>query len=190
MVKMSLNIHVNLILGVDIQKLAENYQKECSYEPELHPGATFKIAELKATLKLFTTGSITLTAPSVQAAQTAIKQIYPILVEFKRSFPDQTNGSNASVVKSEPLQQQQQMENKVFKSNFMNGMSTTPVVKSEAIDLKPPVQLHTFSNFNYYNNVSLSANFSFNYIFSGSWISFKLFYIRGLNRLQDFYVQN
>ena len=32
-----------------------------SYEPELHPGATYKIKELKATLKIFTTGSITIT---------------------------------------------------------------------------------------------------------------------------------
>lgn len=32
-----------------------------SYEPELHPGATYRIKELKATLKIFTTGSITIT---------------------------------------------------------------------------------------------------------------------------------
>ena len=32
-----------------------------SYEPELHPGVTFRIKELKATLKVFSTGSITVT---------------------------------------------------------------------------------------------------------------------------------
>ena len=80
------NFKKYLNTGIDIQRLAENYQKECSYEPELHPGATFKLVKIKATLKLFTTGSITLTAPSVLVAQDAINQIYPILVEFKRTF--------------------------------------------------------------------------------------------------------
>ena len=32
-----------------------------SYEPELHPGVTYKITEPKATLKIFSTGSITIT---------------------------------------------------------------------------------------------------------------------------------
>ena len=32
-----------------------------SYEPELHPGVTFRIKEIKATLKVFSTGSITVT---------------------------------------------------------------------------------------------------------------------------------
>lgn len=32
-----------------------------SYEPELHPGVTYKIKEPKATLKIFSTGSITVT---------------------------------------------------------------------------------------------------------------------------------
>lgn len=32
-----------------------------SYEPELHPGVTYKLKELKATLKIFSTGSVTVT---------------------------------------------------------------------------------------------------------------------------------
>ena len=32
-----------------------------SYEPELHPGAHYRIPDLKASLKIFTTGSITVT---------------------------------------------------------------------------------------------------------------------------------
>ena len=35
-----------------------------SYEPELHPGVTYKITEPKATLKIFSTGSITVTGKS------------------------------------------------------------------------------------------------------------------------------
>lgn len=33
----------------------------CSYEPELHPGVTYRIKDPKATLKIFSTGSITVT---------------------------------------------------------------------------------------------------------------------------------
>lgn len=32
-----------------------------SYEPELHPGVTYKLKDLKATLKIFSTGSVTVT---------------------------------------------------------------------------------------------------------------------------------
>ena len=71
--------------GIDIIRIANKFQKECSYEPELHPGATFKLKDLKTTLKLFTTGSVTLTAPSVSVAQQAINQIYPVLYEYKRN---------------------------------------------------------------------------------------------------------
>lgn len=32
-----------------------------SYEPELHPGVTYKLKNPKATLKIFSTGSVTVT---------------------------------------------------------------------------------------------------------------------------------
>ncbi|CAI9739380.1 TATA box-binding protein-like 1 [Octopus vulgaris] len=54
-----------------------------SYEPELHPGVTFKIKNIKATLKVFSTGSITITAPCVANVQEAIVQVYPLVAEFK-----------------------------------------------------------------------------------------------------------
>jgi transcription initiation factor TFIID TATA-box-binding protein len=80
--------------GVDIYKIASRYQKECSYEPELHPGATFRLKDLHATLKLFNTGSITLTAPSVSKIVQAIEAIYPILYENRRQ--DSTSATNAN----------------------------------------------------------------------------------------------
>lgn len=55
-----------------------------SYEPELHPGVTYKIKDLKATLKIFSTGSITVTAPSVANVQQAIEQIFPLVYEFRK----------------------------------------------------------------------------------------------------------
>ena len=38
-----------------------------SYEPELHPGVTYKIANPKATLKVFSTGSLTVTGEQLVA---------------------------------------------------------------------------------------------------------------------------
>ncbi|GBN67896.1 TATA box-binding protein-like protein 1 [Araneus ventricosus] len=50
-----------MYFGINLIKLAEKHKGFVEYEPELHPGATYKIKELKATLKIFTTGSITVT---------------------------------------------------------------------------------------------------------------------------------
>jgi len=55
-----------------------------SYEPELHPGVTYKIKYPKATLKIFSTGSITVTAPSVANVQSAIEHIYPKVLDFQK----------------------------------------------------------------------------------------------------------
>lgn len=55
-----------------------------SYEPELHPGVTYKIKDLKATLKIFSTGSITVTAPSVANVQQAIEYIFPLVYEHRK----------------------------------------------------------------------------------------------------------
>lgn len=41
----------------------------CSYEPELHPAATYRIKNLKATIQVFSTGSITVTGKSQRNMQ-------------------------------------------------------------------------------------------------------------------------
>lgn len=58
--------------------------REAEYEPELHPGVTYKLKNPKATLKIFSTGSITVTAPSVLDVQRAIETIYPLVYEFRK----------------------------------------------------------------------------------------------------------
>lgn len=45
-----------------------------SYEPELHPAATYRIKQLKATIQVFSTGSITVTGT----------QRFPVQVERGR----------------------------------------------------------------------------------------------------------
>ena len=55
-----------------------------SYEPELHPGVTYRIPQPKATLKIFSTGSITITAPCVANIQSAVEYIYPLVYPFQK----------------------------------------------------------------------------------------------------------
>lgn len=47
--------------AIKIVNFSETYKKDASYEPELHPGVTYKLKTPKATLKIFSTGSITVT---------------------------------------------------------------------------------------------------------------------------------
>jgi len=72
-----------LPFAIKITPFSQAY-KEASYEPELHPGVTYKIKYPKATLKIFSTGSITVTAPSVANVQSAIEHIYPKVFDFQK----------------------------------------------------------------------------------------------------------
>ena len=74
-VKESKNVNVNMYLF---------YLFFCSYEPELHPGVTYKCKDPKATLKIFSTGSVTITAPSVANVQRAVEHIYPLVEVFQK----------------------------------------------------------------------------------------------------------
>ncbi|XP_075525440.1 TATA box-binding protein-like 1 [Dermacentor variabilis] len=70
--------------AIKLIPFSQNNRALASYEPELHPGVTYKIKDLKATLKIFSTGSITVTAPSVANVQHAIEQIFPLVYEFRK----------------------------------------------------------------------------------------------------------
>nr|CAD7395316.1 unnamed protein product [Timema poppensis] len=47
--------------AIRITPFSERYKNAANYEPELHPGVTYKLKEPKATLKIFSTGSVTVT---------------------------------------------------------------------------------------------------------------------------------
>lgn len=91
--------------AIKIVQFSEKYKKEASYEPELHPGVTYNLHNPTATLKIFSTGSMTVTgefwcfcfcertrgwlrdvfaARSVANVQAAIEHIYPLVYEFKK----------------------------------------------------------------------------------------------------------
>lgn len=69
--------------AIKINSFSERH-KEADYEPELHPGVTYKLKTPKATLKIFSTGSVTVTAPSVADVQAAIEYIFPLVYEFRK----------------------------------------------------------------------------------------------------------
>ncbi|ELT90049.1 hypothetical protein CAPTEDRAFT_75203, partial [Capitella teleta] len=73
----------SLPFGIRISQFAQDHHKQCSYEPELHPGATYTMMEPRATLKLFTTGSITVTAPRVENVKLAINHIWPLVFKYR-----------------------------------------------------------------------------------------------------------
>uniref|UniRef100_A0A182RCF2 TATA box-binding protein-like 1 n=1 Tax=Anopheles funestus TaxID=62324 RepID=A0A182RCF2_ANOFN len=70
--------------GIKIVNFSEKYKQDASYEPELHPGVTYKLHSPRATLKIFSTGSITVTAASVAYVQAAIEHIFPLVYEFRK----------------------------------------------------------------------------------------------------------
>ncbi|XP_034471974.1 TATA-box-binding protein-like [Drosophila innubila] len=69
--------------SIRIVNFSEMHRSNASYEPELHPGVTYKMIEPKATLKIFSTGSITVTAANVNIIELAIQRIYPLVHEFR-----------------------------------------------------------------------------------------------------------
>jgi len=74
---------VTLPFAIRITQFSQAHH-EASYEPELHPGVTYKCKDPKATLKIFSTGSVTITAPSVANVQRAVEHIYPLVEVFQK----------------------------------------------------------------------------------------------------------
>jgi len=85
----------SLPFNIRINQFSINHP-EASYEPELHPGVTYKIKKPKATLKIFSTGSITVTAPCIENIEHAITLIYPLVLPYQmeRSAADKAPTQN------------------------------------------------------------------------------------------------
>ncbi|XP_011502466.1 PREDICTED: TATA box-binding protein-like protein 1 [Ceratosolen solmsi marchali] len=70
--------------AVKITSFSIHHKDIVQYEPEIQPGVIYKLTDLKATLRIFSTGSVTVTAPSISAVQAAIEHIYPLVYEFRK----------------------------------------------------------------------------------------------------------
>ena len=71
--------------AIKIEPFTKKNSDKASYEPELHPGVTVRFQDLKATLKVFSTGNITITAQSVFIIRSAVKRIHLLVKDFART---------------------------------------------------------------------------------------------------------
>jgi len=71
--------------AIKIEPFTKKNTHIASYEPELHPGVTVRFEDLKATLKVFSTGNITITAQSVLIIHSAVNQIHMLVKDFART---------------------------------------------------------------------------------------------------------
>ncbi|KAL2082413.1 hypothetical protein ACEWY4_022231 [Coilia grayii] len=71
---------------IHLIQFTKNNRPIASYEPEIHPAASYRIKNIRATIQIFSTGSITLTGPNVQNVATAVEQIYPLLFECRKAL--------------------------------------------------------------------------------------------------------
>uniref|UniRef100_T1JKA4 TATA box-binding protein-like 1 n=1 Tax=Strigamia maritima TaxID=126957 RepID=T1JKA4_STRMM len=110
--------------AIRIIQFSNDHRANASYEPELHPGVTYKLKDPKATLKIFSTGSITVTAPSVLNVQLAIEHIFPIVYEYRRNVKD-GDDDKSKTKRRKPVQRHhnnsnhtlQQENNDIFNSS-------------------------------------------------------------------------
>lgn len=85
------NYRVNNVLatcrlpfGIKIEEVAAKYPSESTYEPELSVGLVWRSITPKATLRIHTTGSITVTGASSEAdVLEVLSKIYPIVLDFR-----------------------------------------------------------------------------------------------------------
>ncbi|XP_011302423.1 TATA box-binding protein-like protein 1 [Fopius arisanus] len=69
---------------IRITPFSAAHRDHADYEPELHPGVTYKLTDPKATLKIFSTGNVTITASSVALVASAVEKIFPLVQEFRK----------------------------------------------------------------------------------------------------------
>ncbi|XP_075584842.1 uncharacterized protein LOC124498653 [Dermatophagoides farinae] len=131
-----------LPFGIKIHEFSDSHRPIASYEPELHPGATYRIKELKAVLTIFQTGSITITAPSIPNVQLAVEKIYPLVYEYRKPKPVQHTQSkllyskhNQTLNHNHCQQQQPQSQNHHTYNSFKHNNNLIDNVDDEEEDV-------------------------------------------------------
>ncbi|XP_067398359.1 TATA box-binding protein-like 1 [Emydura macquarii macquarii] len=76
----------NMPFEIRLPEFTKSNRPHASYEPELHPAVCYRIKPLRATLQIFSTGSITVTGPNVKAVASAVEQIYPFVFESRKEI--------------------------------------------------------------------------------------------------------
>lgn len=71
--------------AIKIESFSHHFKDIVQYEPEIQPGVLYRIDDIPATVRMFSTGSITVTAPSIGAVQKSIEHVYPLALNFRRN---------------------------------------------------------------------------------------------------------
>lgn len=71
--------------AINLERFAVENQPFACYEPELFPAASYRVQNPKATLQVYSNGTITVTGPKVKDVTTAVEQVYPLLFECRRN---------------------------------------------------------------------------------------------------------
>ncbi|GAU99774.1 hypothetical protein RvY_10726 [Ramazzottius varieornatus] len=96
----------SLPFGVRIDKLKDAFSREVSYEPELHPAASWRLPDIGGQMQIFQTGSVSITAPNVATAQLTFDTIFPKLRLYSKPKESDTiirvlaNGKKSKATKA------------------------------------------------------------------------------------------
>lgn len=104
-----------------------------------------QIEELRSTLKLFSTGSITLTARSVNTAKRSIEHIYPILARFKF---DSSPTPAPSIVEPTPIETATE-SNKTTSEQEPSKTTPQTQLRTENLDV---MQQPTTASYDHYSH--------------------------------------
>ncbi|KHJ43643.1 transcription factor TFIID [Trichuris suis] len=76
-----------LPFGLRLVDLALAHPKECSYEPEINTGLIWRNSSPKLTLRIHSTGSVTITGATSEAnVLSAMDSLYPVLLRYKVAY--------------------------------------------------------------------------------------------------------
>jgi len=68
--------------AIKLVKFAED-NKDVEYEPEIHPGAAVKFPDLKVNMRIFSTGSITITAPKIPNIEESVLRAFRMVHKYR-----------------------------------------------------------------------------------------------------------
>ncbi|KAF8366856.1 tlf-1 [Pristionchus pacificus] len=124
--------------GVKIEEVATAHPSESQYEPELSVGLVWRNKEPKATLRIHTTGSVTVTGAQSEAdVFTVIERLYPILLKYK--CPPRAKGELTLAQKRKREQAAMRRENSRYSSTYdgprvkMGRMDSSAVVNGRVV---------------------------------------------------------
>lgn len=79
------NILASCVLpfAIKLIQFAKDHAQVAVYEPELHPGVALCFKELKVNMRVFSTGSITVTAPKVNLIEEGVLKVFKMVYEYR-----------------------------------------------------------------------------------------------------------